>query len=91
MDTLLDHLTPEIGFWLTVATSVLVVCATVAVMTIIITAHLRKKWDATLKLEMVQRGLSAEDIERILHARTSAMGIQSSARRPSATQRFEQA
>jgi hypothetical protein len=43
------------------------------VMTVVLTGHYRKlqrdDMEATLKMEMVQRGMSAEEIERVLAAR----------------------
>jgi hypothetical protein len=47
-----------------------------AVMTIVLTGHYRKlqrdDMEATLKMEMIQRGMSAEEIERVLAARLGA-------------------
>jgi hypothetical protein len=44
-----------------------------AVMTIVLTGHYRKlqrdDMEATLKMEMIQRGMSADEIERVLGAR----------------------
>lgn len=51
-----------------------IICGSLIAMTAIITEHKRKSlrddMDATLKMEMLQRGMSAEDIERVLTART---------------------
>jgi hypothetical protein len=45
----------------------------IVVMTAILTGHFRKSqrddMEATLKMEMIQRGMSAEEIERVLAAR----------------------
>jgi hypothetical protein len=45
----------------------------IVVMTAILTGHYRKlqrdDMEATLKMEMIQRGMSAEEIERVLAAR----------------------
>jgi hypothetical protein len=47
--------------------------ALIVVMTALLTGHFRKSqrddMEATLKMEMIQRGMSAEEIERVLAAR----------------------
>lgn len=54
----------------------LVAIVTIA-MAAILTGHRRKMqrddMDATLKMEMIQRGMAAEEIERVLAARTGQM------------------
>ncbi len=51
-----------------------VVCATIVALAAIAAGHRRKmqrdEMDTTLKLEMVQRGMAPEDIERILNAKS---------------------
>lgn len=51
-----------------------IVCGSLIALTAIITDHKRKSlrddMEATLKMEMLQRGMSAEDIERVLKARS---------------------
>jgi len=66
----------ELGTWGTHGVWVLIVaCATTVLLTAIVTAHRRKsqrdEMETTLKLEMVQRGMSPEEIERVLNARPS--------------------
>jgi hypothetical protein len=50
-----------------------VISAAVVLMTLILTHYRRRMqrddMEATLKMEMIQRGMSAEDIERVLSAR----------------------
>lgn len=51
-----------------------IICGSLIALTAIITDHKRKSikddMEATLKMEMLQRGMSAEDIERVLSARS---------------------
>lgn len=50
----------------------------VVLLTFIVTHHVRRMqrddMEATLKMEMIERGMSAEDIERVLAARMSDGG-----------------
>ncbi len=56
-----------------IAIGVPIIAVFVVAMTAILTAHHRKMqrddMEATLKMEMVQRGVSADEIERVLAAR----------------------
>jgi len=57
--------------WIIIALPI--ICGSLIALTAIVTDHKRKSqrddMEATLKMEMLQRGLSAEDIERVLSAR----------------------
>lgn len=54
-----------------------IVCGSLIALTAIITEHKRKStrddMEATLKMEMLQRGMTAEDIERVLAARMGSV------------------
>ena len=81
----MESILRELGSWGTHGVWVLIVaCATAVLLTAIVTGHRRKsqrdEMDTTLKLEMVQRGMSADEIERILRARTGADSSRPSAR-----------
>jgi len=56
-----------------VAVALPILSLLVVLMTVILTSHHRKlqrdDMEATLKMEMIQRGMSAEEIERVLAAR----------------------
>ncbi len=57
--------------WIIIALPI--ICGSLIALTAIITDHKRKSqrddMEATLKMEMLQRGLSADEIERVLSAR----------------------
>jgi hypothetical protein len=56
----------------------------IVAITAIVTHHLRKSqrddMEATLKMEMIQRGMSAEDVERVLSAQMGTPASQQKAR-----------
>jgi hypothetical protein len=73
----MESIIQELGKWGTHGVWVLIVaCATIVLLTTIITSHRRKsqrdEMETTLKLEMVQRGMSVDEIERVLSAKSQA-------------------
>jgi hypothetical protein len=71
----MESIVQELGKWGTHGVWVLIVaCATVVILTSLVTSHRRKsqrdEMDTTLKLEMIQRGMSVDEIERVLSAKS---------------------